>query len=154
MKFNKSNISSKIFGSNRNKFSAYNEIKRAHEWLSEHDPEISDKYNISLVRPTCLYFFQYMYDKIIWQLDSISMNRNFISYNQLSKLHHKTVHSMLAQLRYKNHVQCLDAINAFYKSKAEEPKSLTAEFLDSIGSSQSFLDMVQRSDIRWSPLKS
>ncbi|ERK10106.1 hypothetical protein L581_4504 [Serratia fonticola AU-AP2C] len=150
-------LKSKIQGEKHNEYDIMKELERAHEWLMKNDPNIESKHHLSLMRPTSIHFFIYIFGKSIWNMDCIELrkfNKNFINsdYHHFRDILFDTISDIISKLRYIDHISCLSVLDVFFGEILHEPFSIDQKFIRSIGNEIAIYNHKVRKYIYWSPL--
>ncbi|PKH23548.1 hypothetical protein CIG19_08920 [Enterobacterales bacterium CwR94] len=147
-------LKSRVQGSKRNTYNVMHELKRTHIQMMQCDPELKDKHTLSMMKPTSLHFFEYLYDQAVWSLDCLKLNRanDRESFQQFRAGAYQVMRTIAKQLQPENHVTCLHSLNLFFEHIFNMPFDLDHAFHKSLNNRWFIEQHIERAKIVWSPL--
>ncbi|MCS0080800.1 hypothetical protein WL057_17750 [Vibrio alginolyticus] len=149
-------ITSNIKGPVRNDYVVYNELKMAHDWIKENDPELDDKHSLSIMRPTSIHFFEYVCEKIYFSMfcKDKKISLDVCSYEVFRNVYFDMLHKMLRLIRLENHIVSLKSIEDFYaKSNPFSRINLESDFLNYMDDDNLITKAIVREYMMWSPIE-
>lgn len=116
-------LKSRISGSSKNKYSVYNDLKKAHNWIAKNDSLLKDKHSVSILRPTSLSFFNMIYEGLKYSL-SCSAIYNIKpcqkDFQEMKSLQFELTHILCSELKDLSHLHAIWTIESYYVNKRND----------------------------------